>query len=174
MQQDSGYVAPGGAALANGRELADPWLRVAAQIINSILLAIPMALILGREALVEWVVTGALPADAYGRAVAVTVLTATYHYVMNSFFGGTVGKLVLGLRIVDADGNEPIGPSVGFIRSAANIAPVIGVIPSSLVSGFINIALIGVGLVSLVFLFSDPERRTVMDRAANTYVVKAK
>ena len=42
--------------------------------------------------------------------------------------------------------------------------PVLGILISLIGQGILNI-------VSLVFLFSDPEHRTVMDRFADTYVV---
>ena len=40
VQQQAGYVAPGAGALANGRELADPWMRIAAAVIDGILIGI--------------------------------------------------------------------------------------------------------------------------------------
>ena len=50
------------------------------------------------------------------------------------------------------------------------MAGILSVIP---ILGFlIQIVILIVGLVSLVFLFSDSQNRTVMDRVAKTYVVK--
>ena len=39
-QQQAGYVAPNNNQLANGREIADPWLRIAASIIDAIIVTI--------------------------------------------------------------------------------------------------------------------------------------
>jgi len=175
MQQQSGYVAPGAGTLANGRQLADPWLRIGARIIDSILVFV-VSLILS---IIFF--GGAFAFTGFGdgsisialqivATLVVSALAALYYYLMNSFVGGTLGKLALGIRIADNGGNEPIGPSVGFVRTLMNIIPIAGAIPFvGILTGLITIV---VGLVSTVFLFTDPEHRTVMDRMADTYVVK--
>lgn len=170
IQQQDGYVAPGASTLANGRELADPWLRIAASIIDAVIMAIPFFAILGGAAF------AAFDSGATGTGVSlfaglvVGIINGAYYWGMNSFAGGTLGKLMLGIRIVDNAGNEPIGPQVGFVRSLMNLRGILGAIP--FLNILVSLAGLVVGLVSLVFLFTDPNHRTLMDRLADTYVVK--
>ncbi len=175
IQQQAGYVAPGADTLESGQQLADPWLRVGARLIDFLLTVIVgtiLTLILFSGVIGLEVLVGGAAGNvgAIGAIVVLFGLLGLYFYLMNSFAGGTVGKLALGLRIVDKDGNEPIGPSVGFVRSLMNIVPVLQIVP--IIGVLVAIVQFGVAVVSLAFLFSDPKRQTVMDRAAGTYVVK--
>ena len=173
-QQQSGYVVPGANTLANGRELADPWMRVAAAIIDGILVGIVGAIFGGGAVLSGGLTDGDSLDFTSGGFVALalvsTVVIATYHTLMNTFMSGGLGKQILGLRIVRADGTEPLGTPDGIKRSGnhlldiLSVIPFVGVLISFVVQGLINV-------VSLVFLFTDPEHRTVMDRFADTYVV---
>ncbi len=171
-QQQAGYVAPGAGSLANGRELADPWLRIAAKIIDAIVATL-ITLPFGAAAIVSAFRSGADGTDLevnIGLALVGAIVGAAYYTLMNTYMSGTVGKLLLGLRIVKRDGTEPLGVPDGPKRSLMHIVAILGAIPivGLLVSAVTTI----VGLVSLVFLFTDPEHRTVMDRLADTYVVK--
>ena len=78
--------------------------------------------------------------------------------------GGTPGKLILGFRIVEVEnGMTPPKGSVAALRWAPGL---IGVIP------FVGaIASIAIFVVCVYWLFSDPNRQTVYDRVAKTYVV---
>jgi uncharacterized RDD family membrane protein YckC len=172
-QQQAGYVAPGAGTLANGRELADPWLRIAARIIDFVVMFLAALPLVGAQVVSAINDSGNDGIDVttgVGVGIAAGVVAALYFGLMNTFLGGTVGKLLLGIRIVQADGSEPLGTPTGPMRSLMNILGVITPIP---VLGWLATAVVWiVGLVSLVFLFTDPEHRTVMDRVANTYVVK--
>jgi len=172
-QQQAGYVAPGVGTLANGRELADPWLRIAARIIDFVVMFLAALPLVGAQVVSAINDSGNDGIDVttgVGVGIAAGVVAALYFGLMNTFLGGTVGKLLLGIRIVKADGSEPLGTPTGPMRSLMNILGVITPIP---VLGWLATAVVWiVGLVSLVFLFTDPEHRTVMDRVANTYVVK--
>jgi uncharacterized RDD family membrane protein YckC len=84
---------------------------------------------------------------------------------MVAWKGGTLGKLVLGLRVMDQETSSiPPGGKDAFMRwlpSAIGIIPLLGPIVSLV---FL--------ILSLVWLFSDSHRRTIYDRFATTYVVK--
>ena len=176
-QQQAGYVAPGAGLLANGRELADPWLRIAAAIIDGILVALISLPFGGIQTFQASFEAGAsdsfsfTPDISFGLVLAGALIVAVYHTAMNTFLSGGVGKLVLGLRIVKSDGTEPLGTPTGIVRSANHILDLTRVIP--ILGTFITLVVQGIlNFVSLIFLFSDPEHRTVMDRLADTYVVK--
>ncbi|NNK91403.1 MAG: DUF2510 domain-containing protein [Acidimicrobiia bacterium] len=176
VQQQAGYVAPGAGALANGRELADPWMRIAAAVIDGVLVGIVGLIFGGAAAFSAGLNTDSdgfelVPsAGALVLAFIGSVIIAAYHTAMNTYLSGGLGKQLLGLRIVGRNGEEPLGTSLGPKRSLNHIVDILGAVP------ILNILVaIGQGvlnLVSLVFLFSDAEHRTVMDRFADTYVVK--
>ena len=98
------------------------------------------------------------------------IVGAAYYALMYAFKSATLGKLALGLRIVGEDGTEPLGIPAGPIRAGTSVAGILSVVP--ILGVLITIVILIVGLVSLVFLFSDSQNRTVMDRVAKTYVVK--
>jgi len=169
-QQQAGYVAPGAGSLANGRELADPWLRIAAKVIDTIV-AFLITLPFGAAVIVSAFRSDGNDLDLnMGLVIIGAIVGAAYYTLMNTYLSATVGKLLLGIRIVRRDGTEPLGIPDGPKRSLVHIVAIIGAIP--LIGILVSIASWIVGLVSLVFLFTDPEHRTVMDRFADTYVVK--
>jgi uncharacterized RDD family membrane protein YckC len=171
-QQQAGYVAPGAGSLANGRELSDPWLRIAAKVIDTIVATL-ITLPFGAAAIVSAFRSGADGTDLevnIGLAIIGSIVGAAYYTLMNTYLSATVGKLLLGIRIVKRDGTEPLGIPDGPKRSLMHIIGIIGAIP--ILGILVSIVTTIVALVSLVFLFTDPEHRTVMDRFADTYVVK--
>jgi uncharacterized RDD family membrane protein YckC len=171
-QQQAGYVAPGAGSLANGRELSDPWLRIAAKVIDTIVATL-ITLPFGAAAIVSAFRSGADGTDLevnIGIAIIGSIVGAAYYTLMNTYLSATVGKLLLGIRIVKRDGTEPLGIPDGPKRSLMHIIGIIGAIP--ILGILVSIVTTIVALVSLVFLFTDPEHRTVMDRFADTYVVK--
>jgi len=151
-------------------------MRIAAAVIDGVLVGI-IGLIFGGAA----AFSAGLNSDSdgfelvpSGSALVLTfigaLIIAAYHTGMNTYLSGGLGKQLLGLRIVGRNGEEPLGTSLGPRRSLNHIVDILGAVP------ILNIVIaIGQGilnLVSLVFLFSDAEHRTVMDRFADTYVVK--
>lgn len=86
-----------------------------------------------------------------------TVLWFAYFIVTEAAFGGTIGKLLLGIRVVGADGRRA-GLGAVFIRNALRV-----------VGGFPYVLPYLVGWS--VALNDKPGRRRVGDRVAKTYVV---
>lgn len=175
VQQQAGYVTPGASSLPNGRQLADPWMRVAAAVIDGILVGIVGAVFGGVAGGLSAFGDGASGLDFTSSGFVLiafvgTVVVTLYHTLMNTFLSGGVGKQLLGLRIVRADGTEPLGTPDGIKRSANHIADLLSIIP--IVGPLILLFAQGLlNLASLIMLFQDPEHRTVMDRFADTYVV---
>lgn len=92
-------------------------------------------------------------------------LGAIYEVGMVAWKGGTVGKLILGLRVVNqSDHRYPPTAQAAGLRWLPTLLTYFGIIGSLL--GLI------IFVLSLVWLFSDTHRRTVYDRVASTYVVK--
>jgi uncharacterized RDD family membrane protein YckC len=88
-----------------------------------------------------------------------------YEAVITALKGGTPGKLLLGLRVVDADRGSPVTFAQAIVRWA--IPGVFGLIP---VLGALVVFV--VFIVSFVFLFTDARRQTVSDKVAKTVVVR--
>ena len=87
----------------------------------------------------------------YGTALL--VFTFVYLWMSYVVFGKTIGKTILGLRVVSADGHASMAPRQPLIRVLA--------FPLSLL-------LLGVGLLGVVF---NPQRQAWHDRLAKTAVV---
>ena len=90
--------------------------------------------------------------------------TLATEVVLTAVKGGSMGKLVLGLRVVRRVDRRPVGLATSAVRwsvpGAFVVAPVIG--------GYVQF---GVWLVGIVLLFTDTERRTLGDRLAGTVVL---
>ena len=118
------------------------------------------------------VMTGAIDGD-FGdatpsafAALAGLAFTAGYEIVLTTIFGGTVGKLMLGLRVIEVDGTMPPSALVATRRWAPNVLTLLPFLGQ--VAGLVILVL------SLAWITSDPQRRSVFDRAGPTYVVMVK
>ena len=92
------------------------------------------------------------------------LFSACYEIVTTSRFGGTIGKLALGLRVTEIDGTSPPRVEASARRWAPNLLTVVPVL------GYI--AGLAMLVLSLAWITSDPDRRSVFDRAGRTVVVK--
>lgn len=147
-QPGGGLVNPVGMG-PGGRPLADPGTRIVARLIDVVIIfvvALILAAIVGTE-------------NQLGIQFVGLVIGIGYELAFTALKGGTPGKLIMGLGVVTTDNTFPPGWGPAAIRWVVTAIPCIGFV---------------VFIVSLVFLFTDPEHRTVGDRAANTRVVKTK
>jgi uncharacterized RDD family membrane protein YckC len=161
---------------ANGVVLGEPVNRIAARLIDYVLWIVVSAIsntIFG---------IGALAANrndvSYVAALAAgllsVILIAGYEIFMVGSRGATLGKLALGLKVTRAaDGSAP-----DYKDAAMRMSPFIAL---SVLSGLIaplsliiSLVLLGIGVASLVLLFTDPNRQTLWDKIAKTRVVSTK
>lgn len=91
------------------------------------------------------------------------------------FAGGTPGKLIIGMQVVDAKTLSPASWANAALRSsnrllttATTVAGVWMTLVGTSSSGIVGL----VGLVSLIMMSIDDKNRTVMDRIGSTLVVK--
>jgi len=144
-----------------GVVLSPIWRRVLAQILDQLVVIVPVvaiALLLGVRSSDE------LSDHAFAINVGVVVCAFTYEFVMIAVWGRTIGKFALGTRVVRVDTGGPLLWWSAAIRALVPLAA--GVIP-------------GVGMfLSLVIYagaFWDRRRRQGWhDRAAGTIVVLAR
>lgn len=97
-----------------------------------------------------------------GAGLITLVAFGIYTFILGQY-GGTPGKLMVGLRVTTADGTTPPGFSVAAKRNAPfliTILPFLGAL-----------VMLVVLIVSIVFVSNDPERRSVLDRVGDTRVV---
>ncbi len=165
---------PGSADLAS-LNVALPIPRMAARLIDWV---IWLAIRAGAGAFIGYV-AGSDPGDTWlDRAlvpVLAVILIALYEIAMVARTGATVGKMALGLKVVDPAGT-PVDLSSSMIR-------VLLLLMAGLLEGFAFgrtwwvtvlglaafVALIG---YSFVLLFTDQNRRLPWDRLANTLVAR--
>lgn len=143
-----------------GHELASPLHRVLARVIDLLVLG-------GLFILTSILIDDSVGEDTSRLALVIGLLSGVvYEIGMVAAIGATVGKLLVGTRVVSQDGATP--PPIGvaglrWLPNAVSLVPLVGPL--------ISIAII---LGSLIWVFTDPRRRTIYDRAATTYVVKAR
>lgn len=106
------------------------------------------------------------PQPSLGTALLTLAFVVAYEVGMVAARGGTIGKLALGMRVVDSDGATPPSVSVAAMRWLPNLTAIV-----PFVGPVIALALVG---ASVVWMFTDPGRRSVFDRVANTHVVSVR
>ena len=146
-------------AMPLGLEAGNPWLRIGAKVIDQTLLP---AFFVGVTFLFEGLgaVSGEEPEALYWILLIPSFMV--YNLVMVGFFATTVGKAMVGLRVVG-----PTGQRAGWVVATRRwVLQLVVVVP------FLGpLAVLGIALVSLVYLFTDPRRQTVHDRVAGSFVV---
>lgn len=171
----AGQAGPGmvGAGGGSNMDLADPVVRIAGRFIDWILwmvvTSIVSAIIVGSS-----MFTG----DAnisYVRLLLAGIINllivVAYETMMTAQTGGTVGKMLLGTKVVKEDGS-PVDIQVAAMRIGlyavitflGSLASFLGLITTGL--------LLVIGIGSTVLLFTDERRRAVWDMIAKTVVVK--
>jgi uncharacterized RDD family membrane protein YckC len=119
-----------------------PLTRGPAFLLDTFLVSLPVALILGAKAQLLTLVLATLAAEFL------------YFSVCEGVFGKTLGKRVFGLRVVRAADGRPCGPFAAVIRTVLRLVD--------------NILL---SLPGITFIVSSPQRQRLGDRAAKTLVV---
>lgn len=147
-----------------GRELASPWLRIGARLLDGVFLLIilfPIGLILG---LADVGITNLAANDISneGGYVVLALVAAAYEILFTALKSATPGKMAVGIEIIrKADGQTPLGFGTAALRWVPNVI------------SYLNANLGGlVTLASLVLIFADQQRRSVGDFVGQTYVVR--
>lgn len=145
---------------AAGGEFAGFWIRVAAYVIDAVIVGLAMTVI----TLPMGLLTGLLAQRSPGLAIAIVALTwlvavaAGLGYVLYfwALHGATLGKKVLGLKILREDGVEPMGWGKAGMRLLGYV-----------VSGFI----LYIGFIMVAF---TDRKRGLHDMIAGTIVVRTR
>ncbi len=173
--------ASGGFGPAGQVNLASPGSRLGARLIDLVIFLIIGAILLipvitgviddlddlgpnPTNTQVERVITDAIEGNISSLAIF-GIVGILWDFVWVGLFGGTPGKLIVGLRVARADnGAHPPGWAKAALRALNRLVGLVPIVGSGIV--------LLVGLASLIMLFTDDQHRTVMDRVAATVVVK--
>lgn len=159
-----------------GIVLAEPLNRIAARVIDGILWLI-FGLIISAIIVGSSGFSGAGDAGFVRVALAGIIATlgvAAYEIVMVANRGATLGKMALGLKVVKADGGGDVEMEDAVRRMAHYLALGLLAAITGGIGIIFNLVLLVIGIVSLVFLFTDERRQAVWDRIAKTVVISTK
>ena len=140
--------------------LAPMWRRVVAQLLDQLMVLVPVA---GFALAIGIRTADDLTDRAFAVNVAVVVVAFTYEFVMIARWGRTVGKFAMGTRVVRVDTGGPLLWWSSAIRALVPLAA--GVVPG--VGMFLS-------LVIYATAFWDRRRQGWHDRAAGTIVVSVR
>ena len=136
--------------MSSGRPLAGPGIRILARLLDGAILFV--------AALIIAVIVG-VGDNQFGLQLLFIGAALLYEGGFTALKGATPGKMIMGIGVTTTAGVCPPGWGPALIRWVVTAIPCIGFI---------------VFIVSLVFLFTDEQHRTVGDRAAGTLVVKTR
>jgi uncharacterized RDD family membrane protein YckC len=166
MNEPVGGNAPGGHVLASAG------LRVAARLLDSIIVGgvfgfIFAAIVLSGD---DGAGLGGFGSDAsFGKLYVLAILGAAAGFVWDAvctkMFGGTPMKLAFGMKVVQDNGAD-VEWEHAIKRWA--IPGALALIPLPVLPGLANLVVV---IVSLVFIFSKPLRTAVWDLFAHTLVI---
>lgn len=148
---------------------AEAWQRVVARLVDHVGLAFVTAMLflpLGLGAAVLGGAAGLLAGAA--SAVLSAALTVGYFTLLESRGGQTLGKRLLGLRVVDATGRAP-APAAALRRNAWTGLGILGVVP--FVGGLLGGVATLVAAVTILLGLAGDTRRGWHDTFAGTRVV---
>lgn len=173
--------APGGAMAGQG-QYASPGKRIGGRIIDviiSFILSFVVVGILGggqdnaafNQSIEDGDIDFGLLVPGAAALIGGALFAFLWDFLWTAYAAGTPGKLIVGARVAEA-GNMQSPPSMAAAakRALHRLLGILGVAGFALwtLSG---LAALGIGVVSLIFLFTDDNHRTVMDRIGGTVVI---
>lgn len=99
------------------------------------------------------------------------IATFGYFFLLTAFFGATLGKMALGIKVTDSQGNRP-GFSSVFIREfiGGGLAPIPAMAVGQDIGGLASLL---IALAVVFFILIDDRRQGLHDKAAETFVIRA-
>ena len=100
------------------------------------------------------------------------IIVVAYYVILTVAFGATLGKMAMGMKVVDRDGNKA-GAGPILIREV--IARALGALLASVVgAGIGEVVGLAVGLIIVIMILFDERRQGLHDKIGGTFVVKAR
>ncbi len=160
-QAGPGMVGGGGGTAAMG--LADSGKRVVARLIDFVIWVIIWMIIAAVVGGGSANIGTGFSGRGFIAGIVATLAVIGLEFFLTSSKGQSVGKMAMSLKVVKEDGSALDTQAAGM-----RVAPlVLGIFP------FISLIMWLIGLVSLVFLFTDERRQAIWDKLAKTIVVDA-
>lgn len=123
------------------------WIRFAAAIIDGVILFIISSILIIPTRFVGFI---------YGPTIVFNIfLFWLYYWLLTGLKGQTIGKMAVGIKVVDAQGNKP-GLGIAALRE----------IPGKLISTIVL-------SIGFIWIAGDRQKQGWHDKIANTYVIKA-
>ncbi len=108
-----------------------------------------------------------------GDSIIQAVVILVYFIGLTAALGQTLGKMALGIKVVDIDGNKA---SLSAVLIREVIVRALGTILTLLLGSLVGSAIgpIGflIGIVVVAWILFDDQRQGLHDKAAKTFVVK--
>ena len=100
------------------------------------------------------------------------IIVVAYYVILTVAFGATLGKMAMGMKVVDRDGNKA-GAGPVLIREV--IARALGALLASVVGAGIGEAVgLAVAIIIVIMILFDERRQGLHDKVGGTFVVKAR
>lgn len=147
--------------------LASGGMRIAARLIDllvTLVILVPLYIVVFTSAANadSGVESGVGLGAILGLSLIALVVGLANEIALVAIKGGSVGKLILGMRIIKTTG-QPADWGTAFLRYAPNL---VSMIPC--LGGIASLVLL---IANLVMVFSDANHQDVYDKAAKTYVI---
>ncbi|SEG45921.1 Uncharacterized membrane protein YckC, RDD family [Thermomonospora echinospora] len=157
-----GYPGEPGGYVDPAAGLASRWARLAAAIVDLVLLTIIIGLVtfpfINYRRIIETGNTGAVPAGQWAANFVSVVIAFLYYWLLTYKWGQTLGKKLLGIQVVRAADGGAVTQGQAVGRSA--FFTVLG-------------GLCGcIGFIDVLWLLWDPRRQALHDKVAQTVVRK--
>lgn len=143
-------------------EPVGPWRRALARLVDLVVVVVPAIIVL---LLLD------VPPDHVNAILVVAFAQLAYFLLMESGTGTTVGKRLLGLRVVDRHGRPPDFGSAARRNSWVVLQPVAG--PPSFI-GFAFLVWTGVVILIVFSVARHARHRGLHDRWADATVIRAR
>ena len=151
-------------------EYASRLQRFIAFIIDVIILAIIVG-ILSAIGIVDFALTEEGEVSRTDNLIQALIVVA-YYVVLTVAFGATLGKMALGMRVVDSDGNRAgAGPILIREIIARAVGGLLTVVVGASIGQLVGLA---VAVIIVIMILFDERRQGLHDKVGGTFVVKAR
>ena len=100
------------------------------------------------------------------------IIVVAYYVILTVAFGATLGKMAMGMKVVDRDGNKA---GVGPVLIREVIARALGSLLTVVVgAGIGDLVGLTVAIVIVIMILFDERRQGLHDKIGGTFVVKAR
>lgn len=100
------------------------------------------------------------------------LIVVAYYVILTVAFGATLGKMALGMRVVDVDGNKAgTGPVLVREIIARAVGGLLTVVVGASIGQLVGFA---VAVIIVIMILFDERRQGLHDKVGGTFVVKAR